>query len=189
MAKNINATHYDRIPAFPSTEKKHEHVVNAIIETPKRSNHKYNLVPRYGLIAFHRVLPDGLDWPYDYGFVPQTIAPDGDPLDILLINEDGLFSGCLIEARIIGAVRETKDGIENDRLIGVPMPSPGAPQPTDHYFELSDLPPTMLEHIKDFLVTYSSDQGHRIQVKALVNAQEALATVKRCMKQFRKKSA
>jgi inorganic pyrophosphatase len=189
MSKPINATHYDRIPAFPDRKKKREHIVNAIIETPKRSCHKYALVPQYGIIAFHSVLPQRLEWPYDYGFVPQTIAPDGDPIDILLVNEDGLFSGCLIESRLIGAIRETKDGVENDRLIAVPIPSRGAPMPTDNYFDISDLPDGQLNEIKDFLVAYSSEQGHSIRIAAVVGAKDALAAIKRCMKQFRKKMA
>ena len=63
--------------------------MNAIIETPKHSCHKYDLVAEYGIIAFSHTLPDKLEWPYDYGFVPQTLAPDGDPIDLLMINKDG----------------------------------------------------------------------------------------------------
>lgn len=189
MSKSINATHYDRIPAFPNAEKKREHVVNAIIETPKRSCHKYNLVPKYGIIAFHHVLPGQLEWPYDYGFVPQTLADDGDPIDILLLSEQGLFSGCLVETRIIGAIRETQDGVENDRLIGVPVPSPGAPMRTDGYFEIGDVAKPELDEIEAFLVGYSSEEGHKIDLKAVVGSEDALASIKRCMKQFRKKAA
>jgi len=189
VSKSINATHYDRIPAFPDGEKKRAHVVNAIIETPKRSCHKYDLVAEYGIIAFSHTLPHKLEWPYDYGFVPQTLAADGDPIDVLLVNASGLFSGCLIEARIIGAIRETKDGVENDRLIGVPLPSPGAPLPTDEYFDVADMPRKQIDEIRDFLVRYSSEQGHHIEVKGIAGAKAAIASVKRCMKQFRKKCA
>jgi inorganic pyrophosphatase len=189
MSKSINATHYDRIPAFPSDEKKHDHVVNAIIETPKQSCHKYALIPEYGIIAYHRVLAEGLAWPYDYGFVPQTLAPDGDGIDILILSDSGLFSGCLIEVRVIGAIRQTKDGVEDDRLIAVPLPSAGAPKPTDVYFDITDLPRSELDKIEDFLVRYSSDEGHRIEISAVVGAEEALTSIKRCMKQFRKKAA
>ena len=99
-------------------------MVNAIVETPKGSDHKFKLISDYGLIAYHHVLPDELTWPYDYGFVPQTLAPDGDAVDILVLTDDGLFAGCLVEARLIGAILQTEDGIENDRLIAVPVPSP-----------------------------------------------------------------
>jgi len=91
------------------------------------------LKAEYGIIAFRDVLRNSLKWPFDYGFIPQTLADDGDPLDILAINKAGLFSGCLIEVRVLGAIRERKDGVENDRLIAVPLPSPGAPQKSDDY--------------------------------------------------------
>lgn len=188
MSKNINATHYDLIPAYPSRSKKSEHIVHAVIETPKRSCQKYALVPKYGIIAFESVLPDKLEWPYDYGFVPQTLAPDGDPLDILLVNDNGLFSGCLIETRVIGAIREKKDGIENDRLIAVLPPSKGAPQDTDDYYEISDLPDRTLSDIKRFLVEYSERQGHKIDIRAVVDASEAMQIVKQRMKAFKKAS-
>lgn len=189
MKKSIHAAHYDRIPAFPSGKKKRDHVVNAIIETPKSSCHKYSLVPGYGLIAFHSVLPNDLEWPYDYGFIPQTLAADGDPLDVLLINENGLFSGCLIETRIIGSIRETKDGTEDDRLIAVPVPSSGAPMPTDNYFDIRDVPLEDLERIKAFLVEYSREQGHDTKITSVVGAEDALESIKRCMRRFQKKAA
>lgn len=184
--KSINATHYERIPAYPSRAKKREHVVNAVIETPKRSCHKFALDSKYGIIAFHDVLPKELEWPYDYGFVPQTLAPDGDPLDLLLINENGLFSGCLIEARVVGVIRETKDSTENDRLIGVPLPSPGAPSPTDDYKNISDVPKKMLDEIASFLVDYSARQGHRVRIKTIADAKAAIKSVKATRKAFKK---
>jgi inorganic pyrophosphatase len=185
----INATHYDRIPAYPSPKKKRENVVHAVVETPKHSCHKYALAAGYGIIAFHAVLPQQLEWPYDYGFVPQTLAPDGDPLDVLVVNQRGLFSGCLLEVRIIGAVLETKDGIENDRLVGVPLPSPGAPLPTDGYRLITDLPPDELRTIKGFLAEYSRLQGHIIRTTAVVDADEAMDLVRATRKAFRKSAS
>ena len=183
----INATHYDYIPALPKSKKKRDHIVNAIIETPKASRHKYALMPEYGIIAFHDVLAEDLEWPYDYGFIPQTLAPDKDPVDILVVNRDGLFSGCLIQARVIGAIREAKDGIENDRLIAVPLPSPGTPLATDAYTEISDLPKELLEGITGFLVRYSSDEGHAIKIRAVVGAGEAMKTIASARRKFKKK--
>jgi inorganic pyrophosphatase len=183
----INATHYDYIPALPNGKRKRDRIVNAIIETPKASRHKYALMPEYGIIAFHDVLPEGLEWPYDYGFIPQTLAPDKDPVDILVVNRDGLFSGCLIQVRVIGAIRETKDGTENDRLIAVPLPSPAAPLATDAYTEISDLPKEVFERIKGFLVRYSSEQGHAIRISAVVGAGEAMKTITSGRRKFKKK--
>ncbi|HLI95308.1 MAG TPA: inorganic diphosphatase, partial [Candidatus Baltobacteraceae bacterium] len=107
---------------------------------------------------------------------------------ILLVNDNGLFSGCLIETRVIGAIREKKDGTENDRLIAVLPPSKGAPQQTDEYYEISDLPDRTLTDIKHFLVEYSERQGHKIDIRAVVDASEAMQIVKRGMKAFKKAS-
>ncbi len=189
MSKSINATHYDRIPTFPSDEKKRELIVNAIVETPKGSDHKFCLVKQYGIIAYHHVLPDKLTWPYDYGFVPQTLASDGDAVDMLVLTDDGLFPGCLVEARLIGAILQTEDGIENDRLIAVPVPSPGAPLRTDGYFDIKDIPKRELEQIREFLVRYSTAEGHAIESRGEVGADGAMEIVKRCIKQYRKNAA
>lgn len=189
MSKSINATHYDRIPTFSDSDNKRDFVVNAVIETPKGSDHKFRLVPDYGMIAYHHVLPDKLTWPYDYGFVPQTLAPDGDAVDVLVITDDGLFPGCLVEGRVIGAILQTQDGVENDRLIAVPKPSPGAPLRTDRYMDLADVPKRELDEIREFLVRYSSAEGHTIEQKGEVGADGAMAIIKRCLKQYRKKAA
>lgn len=181
----INATHYEAIPTSMKNGR-HEARVNAVIETPKKSRNKYALNNDYGIIAFHEVLPDSMEWPYDYGFIPQTLAPDGDPLDILVITDDGLFSGCLIEVRLIGAILESKDGTDNHRVIGVPLPSDGAPRMTDSIREPSDLPPTMLDQIMHFLKTYSERQGHTIDQKGVVDAEEAMKLVKKTRKVYKK---
>lgn len=189
MSKNaINATHYDRIPAFRSDEKQAEHVVNAIVETPQGSPHKYDLVPEYGILTFKHVLPDGKEWPYDFGFIPQTLAPDGDPLDIVIMAKKGLFCGCLIEVRVIGAILEKKDEVENDRLIGVPLRSPGVSLPTDQYYDIVDVPPDIIDELKDFLIGYSRDQGNEIELRGIADADAAMTSIKRSIKQFRKKS-
>lgn len=187
MAKNdVNATRLDRIPTFPKRSKPKDGIVNAIVETPKGSCQKFAFNPDLGSIAFHHVLPHGLEWPYDYGFIPRTLAPDGDPLDILLMNQNGLFSGCLIEARVIGAFRECKEGVENDRLIGVPLPSPGAPMPTDGYRDVGDVPPRIIDELKTFLVEYPRREGHAVKITGIVGAKDAMKSVRRLRKAFAK---
>ncbi len=181
----VNATNYEAIPPRIKNGSR-EPRLNAVIETPKNSRHKYALNNQYGIIAFHEVMPDSMQWPYDYGFIPQTLAPDGDPLDILVITDNGLFSGCLIEVRLIGAVLESKDGTDNHRTLGVPLPSPGAPRMTDSIHEVRDLPPVLLEEILNFLKTYSERQGHKIEQKGVCGSDEAMQLVKRARKAYKK---
>jgi inorganic pyrophosphatase len=186
---NVHPTLYERIPAFASKERRLERIVNAIVETPKGSRRKYALEPDYGIIAFHELMPEGLTWPYDYGFIPQTIAPDGDPLDILIISDVPTFSGCLYPVRVIGGVREVKDGAEDDRLIAVPLPSPGASQTTDDWYSIENVPPSIAAEIKRFLFEYSHRQGHPIEIKGTYGPEQAMDAIKKTRHAFKKKRA
>src|SRR5438270_7462999 len=88
----INPTHYEQIPTFPENEKDGgDHFVHAVIETPARQRHKYAFEPKYGAFQLKAVLAEGLSWPYDYGFIPQTLAEDGDPLDVLFLADESTF--------------------------------------------------------------------------------------------------
>ena len=185
MNKKINATNYEAIPSFPNKGK--DRIVHAIIETVKGSPHKYALKSEYGIIAFREPMPKGYDWPYDYGFVPQTLADDGDPIDLLYLSEKGSFSGCLIEARLIGSIKLKKDGVENDRLIGAPLRTEDCPQPTDDYNEISDLPRHELDAICKFLTQYSEHQGHNIEFIGRVQAETALKSIFEARKKYKKK--
>lgn len=186
--KQVNATHYEDIPSFAGKGERKDNQVNAIVETPKNSPHKYALNNEYGIIAYHEMLPDSMHWPVDYGFVPQTLAPDGDPLDIVVITDNGLFPGCMIPVRVLGAVHLIKEGVENDRLIAVPLPSEGAPAPSDAYRDISDVPQSQLDRIVTFLVEYSRRQGHELENRGLMPAEEAMRLVKRTGKAFKKKN-
>ncbi len=94
--KSINATHYELIPTYPSKDDRKQGVIHAIVETTKGSPYKFALEARLGIIAFHAALPDGYRWPYDYGFIPQTLGEDGDPLDAIVMLDCPTFSGCLL---------------------------------------------------------------------------------------------
>src|SRR5690349_21240815 len=82
-------------------EDEHWHV---IIETPKGSHNKYDFDPKLGLFALGGVLPEGMSFPYDFGFIPSTLGEDGDPLDVLLLMDEPAFTGCLVRSRLIGVI-------------------------------------------------------------------------------------
>src|ERR1700760_3122655 len=100
-----------------------EGFVQVIIETPAGSRNKFAYDPDQGIFALKKVLPAGMVFPYDFGFVPQTIAPDGDPLDVLLLMDEPAFPGCAVRARLIGVIEgeqlDGKEKIRNDRLVAV----------------------------------------------------------------------
>src|SRR6202795_3589971 len=98
-----------------------------VIETPKGSRNKFDYDPKSDLFMFGGLLPEGMMFPFDFGFVPSTLGDDGDPLDILVLMDAPAHVGCLIEVRIIGVIQaeQIQDGKTetNDRLLGVAVHS------------------------------------------------------------------
>src|ERR671933_2536230 len=97
--------------------------LHVVIETPKGSRNKFKFDERLRLFRLSGVLPLGAVFPFDFGFVPCTSAPDGDPLDVLVLMDEPAFAGCLLTTRLIGVIEadQTEEGqtVRNDRLIGV----------------------------------------------------------------------
>lgn len=110
-----------RVNSISSLDK--EGMVKAIIETPKRSRNKYKFDPECGLFECESTLQGGLLYPFDFGFIPSTLAEDGDPLDVIVLMDEPSFPGCFVHARIIGVLEaeQTEKGktVRNDRLIAV----------------------------------------------------------------------
>ena len=182
--KSINATHYELIPTYPSRKERKAYVVNAIVETPKGSPFKFALEPNRGIIALRQVLPNGYHWPFDYGFVPQTLGDDGDPLDILVLLNEPTFSGCMIKARLLGAIRIRKNGVENDRFIAAPQRMPGVSLETDSFQTFRDIGDHQREEIESFLCGYSEAEGNRIELVGTVEIDEAGKLIQRGHKAF-----
>src|SRR5512142_3126073 len=94
-----------------------------IIETPRNSRNKYKFDEKTGRFKLSKVMPEGMMFPYDFGFIPKTEAEDGDPLDVLVLNDEPMFPGCELECRLVGVIKalQKEKGKENrnDRLIAV----------------------------------------------------------------------
>jgi inorganic pyrophosphatase len=186
MTTAINPTNLEQIPAFPD-EAEDKTLVHAIIETPRDTRHKYAFEPAFGTFKLKELLPEGLAWPYDYGFVPHTLADDGDPIDILNLSQVPTFTGCLVECRVLGIVRIKKDGVRNDRIIAAPKRLKGAAQPTDAFDDAADIPPATVEGLIRFLVEYSAEQGHDIECKGLKSRKRALEAIHDAMDKYLKR--
>ncbi len=99
--------------------------LNVVVETPKGSRVIYAYDPKSGFFILSKALPEGTGFPFNFGFTPNTLAPDGDPVDVLILNEEALISGCLLQVRPIAVIKAThteKGGpVRNDRVIGQAM--------------------------------------------------------------------
>ena len=151
-------------------------IVNALIEIPLGSKNKYEIDHKTGRIKLDRVLYAAMMYPAEYGIVENTIAPDGDALDILVICSDPTFPGCTVPARVLGYLDMMDNGKLDYKLIAVVDCDPRY----DHYQELSDLNPFILEEIANFFANYKVLQGVKVEVGSYHNAEEALEIIQKC---------
>ena len=172
---------YDKVPTWASEDDGH---VLAVIETPKLTRHKYAFEPKFGAMLLKQTLAEGLTWPYDYGFVPQTIADDGDALDILVLNDEPALAGGVVAVQLLGAIQLRKNGVENDRLIARPVTQQKVALMTDSYRKLKDLPEELLLALERFLVEYSEVEGNRIELIGRCGRKIAMSLVRKAHAAF-----
>jgi inorganic pyrophosphatase len=138
--------------------------LNVIIETPKGSRNKFNYDEEFRLFKLGGVLPAGAVFPFDFGFLPETVGGDGDPLDVLVLMEESAFAGCLVRSRLIGVIEaeqteEDGETTRNDRLIAVAANS----RSHRDLRSLEDLNANMVEEIEHFFVSYNEIKGKRFR--------------------------
>jgi len=168
----------NKLPATP-------YALNVVVETPKGARQKFALNEDYGVFEWSRTLPAGLMWPCDFGFVPRTLAGDGDPLDVCLLIEQGTFPGCLVVARLVGVFGYRKNGVANDRLIAVPVTKAGAGSHWSEIQDIGDLSERILREIEDFLLAYNRFEGHEVHVTGRFGRDYANELVERAILAFK----
>lgn len=138
--------------------------VQVIIETPKGSRNKYAFDAEQRVFQLKRVLPAGMSFPYDFGFVPSTEAEDGDPVDVLVLMDEPAFPGCLLKCRVIGIIEGEQTGNKkaerNDRVVAIELEN----HSYAHIRHVKDLGKKFLRELEDFFVNYHelSDSEYRI---------------------------
>jgi inorganic pyrophosphatase len=160
-----------QLPAHVAHSRTRIHVV---VETPKGSRNKVAFDPELEVFMLKGVLPEGHSFPYDFGFVPSTKAEDGDPLDVLLLLDAPTFAGCVVEARVLGALeveqRETDGTVQrNDRLLAVAANS----RQHKSLRTITDLSADMLHEIEHFFHSYNEVKGGEIKVLRRVGPERA----------------
>ena len=155
-----------------------EHVVDALIEIPLGSRNKYEQDKQTGRIRLDRVLYAAMIYPAEYGVLEQTLAPDGDELDILVICTDPTFPGCTVPARVLGYLDMLDGGKLDYKLISVVDCDPRYAS----IHELSDLDPFVLKEISNFFANYKVLQGVKVEVGTYHGKEDALAVIESCRK-------
>ncbi len=155
-------------------------LVNAIIECPKGSGHKYDYEPEMRCFKLSKILPAGLVFPFDFGFIPDTKGEDGDPLDVIVISEIQSFPGCCMDCRIVGAIKAEQterngDKMRNDRYLAIPHVS----QLFTDINEADNLPSNIITQIENFFKNYNEQAGKKFEVLELLGAEDAYQMIKK----------
>lgn len=160
-------------------------LVNVIVEIPKGSRNKYEYDKEMGTICLDRVLYASMQYPGDYGLVPQTLSEDGDPLDILVMTNEPTFPGCVIQARPIGLFRMQDKGEPDDKILAVPASDPLFRD----YHDLGDIPQHFLHEVAHFFAVYKDLEGVHVKTLGWVDAAHAKAHIVRAVDLYRKEVA
>ncbi|MGB3682946.1 MAG: inorganic diphosphatase [Rubrobacteraceae bacterium] len=145
-------------------------LVNAVVEVPVGSRNKYEYDPDLGIIVRDRVLPGVVRYPADYGFVPSTIAEDGDPIDIMVAAYDPAFPGCMVQARPVGALDMSDSSGRGRTILAVPEDDPRFAD----IKSLDNLPDQNLTEIEEFFEVYKRLEGDKeVEIHGWLSLEEA----------------
>ena len=143
--------------------------INTIIEIGKGSKNKYEVDKKTGLIALDRVLHSAQDYPFDYGFVPQTLWHDGDPVDVVVLSTYPFSPGILVKVRPVAIMNMLDAGEGDDKIIAVPVDDPRWNETKD----LSDVNKHTIKEIQHFFMTYKNLQNKAVEVTGFQGRKEA----------------
>ena len=162
--------------------------LRVVIETPKGSRNKYAYDPEEKIFTLRKVLPAGMAFPYDFGFVPKTLAGDGDPLDVLLLMDEPAFPGCVVPARLIGVIEgeDNEQGTvhRNDRLIAIAE----ANHLHANIRDVAELPEQFVRELQDFFVNYLRLEDREYTLLGPKDAAAAHNSLQEAEEAFRKRS-
>lgn len=158
---------------------KKKEFLRVVIETPKGSRNKFKYDPEMGAYRLNTVLPEGMVFPYDFGFVPCTKAQDGDPVDVLLLMDIPAYPGIVVEARIVGVIeaQQTENGgkMRNDRIVAVAKDA----RVHSDIKKPGDLNDNMLNEVETFFTNYNKEHGKGFKVIGLKGAAAARKLIKK----------
>lgn len=161
-----------RIPAQPEPG-----LINVLVEIAGGSKNKYEFDKDLNAFILDRVLFSSVKYPYDYGFVPNTLADDGDPLDGMVLMDEPTFPGCVIAARPIGMLEMIDGGDRDEKILCVPAEDPRY----SHVKSLEDVAPHRLEEIAEFFRSYKNLEKKVTEILGWQNVDKVAALVDQCI--------
>ena len=156
---------------------------NVIIENPKGNKNKYEIDKETGLIKLDRAMKTAQDFPFDYGFAPQTLWEDGDALDVAVLATYPIHPGILLEVRPVAVMLMTDSGESDYKIIAVPVEDPR----WDNVKDLSDVNPHSIKEFQHFFETYKTIEGKIVKIDGVEGKDKAIEAVKKSVELYKEK--
>lgn len=160
-----------------------ENNFEALIEIPKGSKAKYELDKGTGLLRLDRVLYTSTVYPSNYGFIPRTLADDGDPLDVLVLCNEPIFPMTLVTCMPIGVIKMVDGGELDEKIIAVPLNDPNY----KHFYDIKELPKHIFEEMMHFFEVYKMLEHKMTTVKEICHKYEAIEIIRKCIVAYSEK--
>ncbi|MFN2458339.1 MAG: inorganic diphosphatase [Chitinophagaceae bacterium] len=156
-------------------------IVNALIEIPQGSRAKYEIDKATGLLKLDRVIYSSFHYPVNYGFIPQTLGLDGDPLDILVLCSQAINTLCLVEAIVIGNMQMIDTGTADDKIIAVAAKDPSV----NHFKEVDELPRHFISELKNYFEQYKVLENKEVHIDQFQNKEDAYGIIHEAIELYR----
>jgi inorganic pyrophosphatase len=160
-------------------------IVVAVIEIPRGSKLKYEIDKTTGLLMLDRVLYSSVHYPANYGFIPQSHADDGDPLDILVLMQEPVVPLTIVRARAIGGLKMRDDKGDDDKIVAVAVDDPAF----NHYTSAAELPPHVMKELERFFRDYKILEAKTSEIDQLYDRGQALDVIRRALDDYRSRAA
>ncbi|MGC1243153.1 MAG: inorganic diphosphatase [Chryseosolibacter sp.] len=154
--------------------------MNAIIEIPRGSRAKYEIDKQSGLIKLDRVIYASMYYPLNYGFIPQTLGEDGDPLDIVVLTQVSVVPLCMIPSKVIGVMQMIDRGEADEKIIAVAEQDPSV----SHINNVHDLPAYLLSELRHFFENYKTLENKKVVINEFLSREEAFNVIRASLQQY-----
>lgn len=159
--------------------------VNALIEIPQGSRTKYEIDKPTGLLRLDRVIHSSFHYPINYGFIPQTLGQDGDPLDILVLCSQAIHPLCLVQATVIGNMQMVDTGEKDDKIIAVASKDPSV----NHISSIEEMPRHFMSELRNFFEQYKVLEEKQVQIDQFQNREAAYLIINEAIAYYKEKYA
>lgn len=163
--------------------KEYPEIVNALIEIPQGSRAKYEIDKTTGLLKLDRVVYSSFHYPINYGFIPQTLGEDGDPLDILVMCSESIQPLCLVEATVIGNMQMIDNGEKDDKIIAVATKDPTV----NHFNSVEDLPKHFIAVLRNYFENYKVLENKVVEIDEFQNKEAAYNIIRNDIENYKRK--